>query len=58
MGKGKIFSHLAFAWQTATVVALFVLTVVMGTAPAAQAQSFQVIHSFTGEDDGATPEPA
>ncbi|MFZ0313832.1 MAG: choice-of-anchor tandem repeat GloVer-containing protein [Candidatus Korobacteraceae bacterium] len=55
MGKGKIFSHLAFAWQTATVVALFILTLVMSTAPAAQAQSFQVIHFFTGDDDGATP---
>jgi uncharacterized repeat protein (TIGR03803 family) len=27
----------------------------MGMALAAQAQSFQVIHSFTGGDDGATP---
>jgi uncharacterized repeat protein (TIGR03803 family) len=32
------------------------MAVVAGAAPAAQAQSFQVIHSFTGQEDGATPE--
>ena len=55
MCKGKAFSQLACAWQAATVVAFFALTVVVGIAPVAQAQSFQVIHSFSGQADGATP---
>lgn len=55
MCKGRTFSQLACAWQAATVVALFALTAVVGTAPAAQAQSFQVIHSFTGKGDGDAP---
>jgi len=56
MCNRKTFSQLACAWQAATVAVLFVLTVVAGAATAAQAQSFQVIHSFSGQGDGATPE--
>jgi len=56
MCNRKTFRHLAFARQATTVVVLLVLTVVVGIAPVAQAQSFKVIHNFTGQGDGATPE--
>jgi uncharacterized repeat protein (TIGR03803 family) len=54
MCKWETFSQSACAWRAATVVALLVLTLVVGTARA-QAQSFRVIHVFSGQDDGATP---
>ena len=55
MSPRKTYGHSAGAWRAATVVALFLLAVVVGIAPAVQAQSFQVIHAFTGGNDGGHP---
>ncbi|MGA7458914.1 MAG: choice-of-anchor tandem repeat GloVer-containing protein [Candidatus Korobacteraceae bacterium] len=46
-----------FACSRLAVIAvtLFFLTVVVSAAPVAQAQTFKVIHAFSGDDDGASP---
>ena len=49
----------AFETNFRTVIATFALTLlfasVFAITPAAQAQSYQVLHNFTGGGDGATP---
>lgn len=56
MSKKETVRLLAWARLVGTAVALFLLAVVVSTAPAAQAQTFQVIHYFSGQADDSTPE--
>jgi uncharacterized repeat protein (TIGR03803 family) len=42
--------------RTAALVSLAVLATVLTIVPTAQAQSFQVLHAFMGQGDGASPE--
>ena len=51
----KTCGQLTCLGQAAVVSALFAVIAVMGVAPAAQAQSFRVLHAFTGGGDDATP---
>ena len=57
MSKSRSASQFACARPAATAFALIFLAILamVGTAPAARAQSFQVIHYFSGGADGATP---
>jgi len=55
MLKKETLKGFACSWLAVTAVTLFFLTVVVSAAPVAQAQTFQVLHAFTGGDDGATP---
>ena len=49
------FRNLATHRQTATVALMLTLLFVLTAAPAARAQTYQVIHNFTGGPDGSNP---
>jgi len=55
MSRKGTLSRLTRSWLAATVVAIFFPLVLVEIAPEAQAQTFQVLHSFTGGGDGGTP---
>ncbi len=48
--------NLSLGAATAALAIAFLLIVV--ATPTAQAQTFKVIHNFTGGQDGANPRPA
>jgi hypothetical protein len=53
---GNLISNLSLGAAIATLAIAFLL--IVGASQSSQAQTYNVIHSFTGGQDGATPEAA